>query len=202
LWEAAKAGVPYRIQLGRKDFATQLRDKVAGAPLTESGLNQPLPAIQVPGPFGQYLKVYEPFRLLANIPTVAMTGPSAAYLVHTSVTNNAARVAEGAAKPSLGPVVTENFVKPMKIAATVEATMEILQDHQAFAEWLPVMLQQNVINAESLALIQQNATGGPVGAEFNGLLATSGTLSQDATGLSFADALSLAYVKLRTGSGF
>ena len=34
------------------------------------------------------------------------------------------------------------------------------------------------------------------------LLATSGTLSQDATGLTFADALSLAYVKIRTGSAY
>jgi HK97 family phage major capsid protein len=79
---------------------------------------------------------------------------------------------------------------------------EILQDHQAFAEWLPLALQQNVVNAESLALIQQNASGGPVGSEFNGLLATSGTLAQDATGLSFADALSLAYVQIRTGASF
>jgi hypothetical protein len=30
----------------------------------------------------------------------------------------------------------------MKIAATVEATMEILQDHEAFAQWLPVELQR------------------------------------------------------------
>jgi HK97 family phage major capsid protein len=202
LFDAAKAGAPYKVQLGQKDFASSLRYKTAGAPLAESGLNNQLPAIQVPGPYGQYLKPYEPFRLLANIPTVAMTGPSAAFLVHGSNTNNAARVGEGQPKPSLGPVITENFCKPMKIAATVEATMEILADHEAFAQWLPVALQQNVINAESLALIQQNASGGPVGAEFNGLLATSGVLAQDATGLSFADALSMAYVKIRTGSAF
>ena len=202
LFDAAKAGVPYKVQLGQKDFASELRDKTAGAPLTESGLNNQLPAIQVPGPYGQYLKPFEPFRLLAHIPTVAMTGPSAAYLQHTSNTNHAARVAEGAAKPSLGPVVTETFIKPMKIAATVEATMEILQDHEAFASWLPVMLQQEVINEESLYLFQANASGGPTAAEFDGLLAVSGTLSQDATGLAPADALSLAYTKIRTGSTF
>jgi HK97 family phage major capsid protein len=202
LFDAAKAGVPYKVQLGQKDFASGLRDKTAGAPLAESGLNNQLPAIQVPGPYGQYLKPFEPFRLLAHIPTVAMTGPSAAYLQHTANTNHAARVAEGAAKPSLGPTVIETFIKPMKVAATVEATMEILQDHEAFAAWLPVMLQQEVINSESLALFQQNASGGPTGSEFNGLLATSGTLSQDATGLTFPDALSLAYVKIRTGSSF
>lgn len=202
LFDAAKAGAPYKVQLGQKDFASSMRLKTAGAPLSESGLNNQLPAIQVPGPYGQYLKPFEPFRLLANIPTVAMTGPSAAYLQHTSNTNHAARVAEGAAKPSLGPVVTETFIKPMKIAATVEATMEMLQDHEAFAAWLPVMLQQEVINSESEALIAQNASGGPTGSEFDGLLAVSGTQAQDATGLTFADALSLAYVKLRTGSAF
>ncbi len=188
--------------MGHKDFAASLRHKAAGAPLTESGLDNQLPAIQVPGPYGQYGKPYEPFRLMANIPTVGMTGPSAAYLQHVSNTNEAARVAEGAAKPSLGPTVNELFIKPMKIAATVEASMEILQDHEAFASWLPVELQRSVINAESLYLFQANATGGPTAAEFNGLLGTSGTLAQDATGLTFADALSHAYTKIRTGSAF
>jgi HK97 family phage major capsid protein len=202
LFEAAKAGMPYKIQLGQRDFASSLRDKTAGAPLTESGLNNQLPAIQVPGDRGQYGKPYEPFRLLANIPTVAMTGPSAAYLAHTTNTNEATRVAESASKPSLGPTVQELFIKPLKIAATVEASLEILQDHEAFANWLPVELQRSVINAESLYLFQANASGGPTASEFNGLLATSGTLAQDATGLSFADALSLAYVKIRTGSAF
>ena len=90
----------------------------------------------------------------------------------------------------------------MKIAGTVEATLEILQDHEAFAQWLPVELQRSVVNAESLALFQNNASGGPTSPEFNGLLATSGTLAQDATGLAAADAISLAYVKIRTGSAF
>jgi len=202
LFDSAKAGVPYRVQLGQRDFASGLRDKVAGAPLTESGLNNQLPAIQVPGPYGQYGKPYEPFRLLSAIPTVAMTGPSAAYLQHISNTNEATRIAEGAAKPSLGPTVTETFIKPLKIAATVEASMEILQDHEQFAAWLPTELQRSVINQESLYLFRANASGGPTAPEFNGLLATSGTLAQDATGLTFADALSLAYVKIRTGSAF
>jgi HK97 family phage major capsid protein len=117
-------------------------------------------------------------------------------------TNEAKRVAEGQPKPSLGPTVTENFIKPMKIAATVEASLEILQDHEAFAQWLPVELQRSVINAESLALFQNNASGGPTGSEFDGLLAVSGTLSQDATNLPPLDAISLAYVQLRTGASF
>jgi HK97 family phage major capsid protein len=131
-----------------------------------------------------------------------MTGPSAVYLQHTSKTNEATRVAEGAVKPSLGPVVTENFVKPVKIAAIVEASLEILQDHEAFASWLPVELQRSVVNSESLYLIQANATGGPTAPEFNGLLATSGTLAQDATRDTALDAISKAYVKIRTGSAF
>jgi HK97 family phage major capsid protein len=202
MFDAAKAGAPYRVQIGTKDFASSMRNKAAGAPLTESGLNNQLPALQITGPYGQYGKPYEPFRLLAHIPTVAMTGPSAAYLQHTTNTNEATRVPEGAAKPSLGPTVLELFVKPMKIAATVEASMEILQDHEAFAQWLPTELQRSVINSESLYLFQANAAGGPTASEFNGLLATSGTLAQDATGLAAADAISLAGVKIRNGSAF
>jgi HK97 family phage major capsid protein len=90
----------------------------------------------------------------------------------------------------------------MKIAATVEASLEILQDHEQFASWLPIELQRSVVNAESLYLIQANASGGPTASEFNGLLGVSGTQAQDATGLTFADALSHAYVKIRTGSAF
>jgi hypothetical protein len=202
LFDAAKAGVPYKVQLGQKDFATSLRDKTAGAPLTESGLNNQLPAIQQPGEYGTYLKPYEPFRLFAHIPTVAMTGPSAAYLQHTANTNTATRVLESGLKPSIGPTVQELFIKPLKLAATAEATLEILQDHEAFAQWLPLMLQQEIINQESLYAFRANASGGPTATEFNGLLATSGTLAQDATGLTFADALSLAYVKIRTGASF
>lgn len=77
-----------------------------------------------------------------------------------------------------------------------------MQDHEAFAQWLPIELQRSVVNAESLALFQNNASGGPTGSEFNGLLAVSGTQAQDATGLTFADALSMAYTKIRTGSAF
>ncbi|MGO9352484.1 MAG: phage major capsid protein [Mycobacterium sp.] len=202
LFDAAKAGTPYKVQLGQKDFAASLRTKAAGAPLTEAGLSAQLPAVQVPGAYGQYGKPYEPFRLLANIPTVAMTGPSAAYLQHVANTNEATRVPEGGAKPSLGPTVNELFIKPLKLAATVEASMEILADHEAFAAWLPVELQRSVVNSESLYLLQANATGGPTAPEFNGLLGVSGTLAQDATGLTFADALSHAYTKIRTGSAF
>jgi HK97 family phage major capsid protein len=205
LFDAARAGTPYKVQLGlgQKDFASSLRQKAAGAPLLESGLGGgQLPAIQVPGDRGAYGQPYEPFRLLSNIPTVGMTGPSAAYLQHTGNTNEAARVAEGGAKPSLGPTVVEQFVKPMKLAATIEASLEILQDHEQFAAWLPVELQHSVVNKESLYLLQANAPGGPTAPEFNGLLGTAGTLSQDGTGLTFADALSHAYVKIRTGSAY
>ena len=206
LFDAAKAGTPYKVQLGigQKDFASTLRHKAAGLPLTEGGLSAQLPAIQVPGDMGQYGKPYEPFRLFANIPTVGMTGPSAAYLQHVANTNEATRVAEGAPKPSLGPTVNELFVKPLKLAATVEASVEVLQDHEAFAQWLPVELQRSVVNAESLYLIQANAPGGPTAPEFNGLLGTPGVLTQDATADTSGglDSISKAYVKIRTGSAF
>jgi hypothetical protein len=49
LFDAARSNSPYRVQTGTKDFASSIRYKTAGAPLTESGLNNQLPAIQVPG---------------------------------------------------------------------------------------------------------------------------------------------------------
>jgi hypothetical protein len=133
-----------------------------------------------------------------GVPCGAERRPSAVRRRHTYSTRPYKRGYKScrrAAQAFAGLTVNELFVKPMKIAATVEASLEILQDHEAFAQWLPVELQRSVVNSESLYLFHPNAAGRPTTSEFNGLLATSGTLAQDATGLTFADALSLAYVK-------
>ena len=139
LWQAAKNRSPFRCEVGAKrlehsGFLSDVRTKAA---LTESGLNNQLPPIQIPGPRGNYGLPYEQFRLLSNIPTVAMTGPGAAVLSHTGNASEASGVAEGGTKPSLGPIVTETFIRPQKLAGTVEATLEILQDHEEFAAFLP-----------------------------------------------------------------
>jgi hypothetical protein len=59
-------------------------------------------------------------------------------------------------KPSIGPVVEEIYIRAAKVAATVEATREILTDHTAFANFLPMELTRAVINEESELLL--NAT--------------------------------------------
>ena len=205
LWQAARNKTPFRCEIGHKGlehgdgFMGGIRTKAA---LTESGLNTQLPAIQIPGPRGNYGLTYEPWRVLSALPTVAMTGPSAAYLRHTGNANEATGVAEAGVKPSLGPTVTENFIKPQKIAGTVEATLEILQDHEEFADFLPTELARSVYNAESLYLLQANYAGGPTSTAFTGLLAISGTLTRTVATDSPLDALSKAFVDLRTGSAF
>jgi HK97 family phage major capsid protein len=165
-------------------------------------LNNQLPPIQIPGPRGNYGLPYEPFRVLSNIPTVAMTGPGAAYLQHTGNTNEASGVNEAAVKPSLGPIVTETFIRPQKLAGTVEASLELLQDHEEFAAFLPTELARSVYNAESNYLINAGVSGGPTGAAFKGLLAVSGTLTRAIGTDSSLDCLSKAFVDLRTGSAF
>ena len=201
LWQAARNKTPFRCEIGHKglEHGTSFRSKAA---LTESGLNNQLPAIQVPGPRGNYGIPYEPFRVLSALPTVAMTGPSAAYLSHTGNTNEAAGVAEAGTKPDLGPIVTESFIKPQKIAGTVTATLEILQDHEEFAAFLPTELARSVYNQESLYLLQANYSGGPTSTAFTGLLGISGTLSRAVGTDTPLDALNKSFVDLRTGSAF
>jgi tetratricopeptide (TPR) repeat protein len=66
--------------------------------------------------------------------------------------NPAAVVAEGAAKPDLGMQLTEQIVKPVKIAAIAGVTMEALQDYESFVNWIPLELTRALINAE-IALV-------------------------------------------------
>lgn len=131
LWQAARNKTPFRAEIGQKGlehsgFMGTVRDKTS---LAESNLGgQQLPPVQNPGPRGNYGLAYEPFRILSALPTVAMTGPQAGYLVHHGNTREAAAVAELGTKPDLGPLVTEAYIKPQKIAGLVSASLEILQD--------------------------------------------------------------------------
>ena len=73
-----------------------------------------------------------------------MSGPQAAYLLHTGNTNEATGIAELGTKPDLGVQVTESYIKPQKIAGLVSASLEILQDHEEFAAFLPTELTRSV----------------------------------------------------------
>jgi Phage capsid family len=205
LWMAAKNKTAFRVEIGsaglEHQFGGQLRDKAVNA-VSLSGLNNQLPPIQIAGPRGNYGLPYEPFRVFSALPTVAMTGPGAAYLQHTGNANEATGVAEGGVKPSLGPTVTETYIRAQKIAGTVEATLEILQDHEEFAAFLPAELARSVYNAENLYLLQAGFTGGPTGSAFKGLLGVTGTLARAMATDSPLDAISKAFVDLRTGSAY
>jgi HK97 family phage major capsid protein len=85
------------------------------------------------------------------------------------------------------------------VAATVEATREILTDHTAFANFLPMELTRATVNAESALLL--SATHSANG--FDGLLNTSGIGSITInTNESPLDAIQRGIVSLRTGAAF
>jgi HK97 family phage major capsid protein len=132
-----------------------------------------------------------------------MPGPSATQIVHSSNTNEAAIVPQASAKPDLGPQFTVNQIIPSKVAVTVETSYEGLMDTDAYgdgswASFLPVEAQNSYTNERSDILL--NAVSGTANATFNGLLQTSGVLTQSATGLAPLDALSKGYVAIRNGS--
>jgi len=173
-------------------------------PALESGITSSftgtLPAIMSPFAVGL---AYDPLDVASIFPAVAMPGPSATQIVHSSNTNEAAIVPEAGAKPDLGPAFTVNQIIPSKVAVTVETSYEGLMDTDLYgdgswAQFLPVEAQNSYTNKRSDIIL--NAVNGTANATFNGLLQTSGVLTQSATGLEPLDALSKGFVAIRNGS--
>jgi hypothetical protein len=197
LRQAAVNKAPFSVTVGSKGFEHTMRSK---SPLTEGGLvTNPLPVTQLGGELGHLGLPYETFRVLSALPSVQMDSPGIAFLRHNSNVAPAAYVAEAGLKPSIQPQVEEIYIRASKCAATVEATREILTDHSAFANFLPMELTRAVINAESDLLL--HATHSSQG--FDGLLNTSGigaiTIGASETPL---DAIQRGIVSLRTGAAF
>jgi hypothetical protein len=173
-------------------------------PALESGITSSftgtLPPIMSPYAVGM---AYDPLDIAGLWPAVAMPGPSATQMVHTSNTNEAAIVPEASAKPDLGPGFTVNQIIPSKVAVTVETSYEGLMDTDAYqdgswAQFLPIEAQNSYTNKVNDLLL--NAVSGTANATFSGLLQTSGILTQSASGLEPLDALSLGYVAIRNGT--
>ena len=59
---------------------------------------------------------YELTRVLNFLPAVAMDDPGTAYFRHDSTGAEAGYTAEGATKPDISPVITEQYVRPAKCA--------------------------------------------------------------------------------------
>lgn len=169
------------------------------AAASNSGLtNGPLPGIIQPNLFMSL--PYEPTRIASYLPAAAMDGPSAVWLDHSSNTGSTSGVAELGTKPDLGPTFTEVKVLPQKLAGQASITMELNQDYPQAGGWIQTELQRDLINQENEYLLNANGSGGPSGAVFNGLLATSGTLTRDATGTNGLDAIALAAMDIRSSS--
>jgi hypothetical protein len=197
LQQAAQQGTSFRVQIGQKgiehgNFMGGIRSKAA---VTEGGLTPNLlPPVQMPGDRGWYGIPYENTRVANWITNVPMTGPGIAYFRHDSNGAEAAYVAEAGAKPDLTPVVTEQYVKPAKVAGLIKLTHELVQDAgDEFTSRLVTDLARSLYNAESNLLL--NGTVGSNG--FNGINQTSGVLTQAIGSDSPLDCISKAMVALR-----
>lgn len=200
-------------EIGLKGFMSGVSTK-AGT-VTENGLgggfSGNLPPMQSPYAVGIG---YEPTRIAAYLPGVAMPGPSATWLSHTANAAEVNGVPEAGTKGDIGPTIVENQVKPQKIAGLVSTTIEAFQDTEnygegALASWLPQELTRSLINAESNYILTATTaatntyTNGPVNSTFNGLLNTSGTLTRAVASGEFPlDTLNKAFIDVRTGPAF
>ncbi len=112
--QAAEQGTPFKVQVGSKGvehgFQGGMRTK---SDVTEGGLSPNLlPPIQQLGPRGFWGLPYELKRVANFLPNVAMDGAGVAYFRHDSDGQEAAYTAEGATKPDLTPVITEQYICP------------------------------------------------------------------------------------------
>ena len=207
LTDAMKTGSPFRTQvmprpsqgmsgsIAMKTYTPALESAIAGAPFAGT-----LPPIMSPYAVGM---AYDPVDLASLWPAVALPGPSATQIVHSSNTNEAAIVPEAGVKPELGPGFTQNQIIPSKVAVTVSTSYEALMDttmygNGSFAAFLPTEATNSYINKRSDILL--NAVSGTANATFSGLLNVSGILTQSATGLPPLDALSMGFVAVRNGT--
>jgi HK97 family phage major capsid protein len=206
LTDAMRTGTPFRTEVMPRPSAG-MSGSIAMktyTPALESGITSSftgtLPAIMSPFAVGM---AYDPLDLASLWPAVSMPGPSATQIVHSSNTNEATIVGEGAVKPELGPGFTVNQITPSKVAVTVSTSYEALMDtdlyqNGSFANFLPTEATNSYLNKRSDILL--NAVSGTAGATFSGLLQTSGVLTQSATGLAPLDALSMGFVAIRNGT--
>lgn len=196
LQQAAQQGTSFRVQVGSKGiehgFMGGVRTKSA---IGEGGLTPNLmPPIQQPGQYGFWSIPYENQRVAQWLPNVAFTGPGVAYFRHDSNGAEAAYTAEGALKPDLTPVVTEQYIKAAKAAGRINLTHELVQDAgDEFSSKLVTDLARSVYNAESNLLL--NGTTGANG--FNGINNVSGALTQAIGSDTALDCLNKAFVALR-----
>lgn len=174
------------------------------------GFSGQLPPVQSPYAVGLG---YEPTRISSLLPGAAMPGPSATYMVHTGNASATTGVAEGGTKGDIGAEFANYQVKPQKIAGLASLTLEAWQDTESygparFSAWLPQELTRDLINSESVWLLQASTassnpiSGAPTNSTFNGLLNTAGTLTRDAGTDAPFDVMSQAFNDIRVGPAY
>jgi Phage capsid family len=196
LKQAAQQGTPFKVQVGSKGIEHGnfggIREKAA---ITEGGMSPNLlPPLQQYGPNGWFNLPYEITNLQRYLPVVPFSGPGVAWWRHDSNGAEAAFTAEGATKPDISPVVSEQFTRASKIAGRYLATHELIQDAgDAFGQHLTVDLTRSLVNASNNMLL--NGTTAANG--WNGINNVSGTLTQAQGSDTPLDAINKAMVQLR-----
>jgi HK97 family phage major capsid protein len=199
LQQAARQGTPFKVQIGQKGIEHGYLGGVhTKAAVTAGGLTPNLmPPVQQPGDRGFWGLPYELTRVSNFVPNVAMTGPGVAYFRHDSNAAEAGYVTEGSVKPDLSPVVTEQWLRPYKVAGRMLMTHEIVQDAgDEFGDKLINDLTRSIYNEESFVLLN----GTVMGNGFNGINNTEGTLTRSASmsDVDQLDTLNKAFVDLRS----
>lgn len=210
LYEAMRARTPFSVTLGEQNAITDnlgtkdLDSSTAQVSNVDGGnFAGNLPPVQTPFAVGLG---YETTRIADLLPGASMPGPSATWISHTGNENEAGAVGEGKTKPTIGPKMKENQVRPQKIAALVDLSLEAWQDtgdygEAQFASFLPQEAARSIVNQESNYLLNAGTDGGPE-AVFDGLLAQQDTLTRKVGSDDPFDALAKSFNDLRVGPAF
>jgi hypothetical protein len=215
LIQAAKHRTPFSVQIGQKRvgepealrMSLQTKSAVSESGITSAFSSANFPPYQSIHAIG---KAYEPVRVASLFPGVAYNRQALSWLTHTANSSTSGSVAELGTKGDIGEDFSETTVVSTVIAGLASASLQSLWDTEEYGEanlaaMIPYELQRDVINQESLALLQAGYSGGPTGYSFSGLLATSGTLTRaysTSSGLSPLDTVAAAFNDLRVGAAF
>jgi HK97 family phage major capsid protein len=116
------------------------------------------------------------------LPSGQLSGGSLIYPVESTFTNNAATVAEGAAKPASALAITNVTENLKKIAHTIKITDETLQDAMAVRSYVDGRMVLGVQIKEE----QQIYAGTGSGTQLTGITARSGKQTDQAKGTDAA----------------
>lgn len=175
MFEAARRKMPYRVEM--KAFTDAAGFKTSGSPIAEGA---PYPSGLLPHVIQPELtleKRYEPDRMADHIPTIQSDAPSWEYLVQSGNTNPAAVVTELGTIADIGIQMTTQTAVPVKIAALASVSTEALSDFSYFADWVPRVLSNAMINTETQQLVLGTGASGEYPG-MTGFTNVSGVLSR------------------------